>query len=320
MLHHYWLDEGATVFDRIGNQGTRDSRLMNYDRRSFLAVRPSLSTEKILAGYQCIFKENSLGFVVAAPANLQMPGDTVLEFVVTVEDSRFFEYTAPTLRPQTVYELYDDLDKTTYRYKENVPVLSNLTGVTRGSGASQALFLSQEHPSQAPNDQVEALVLSGNGLAQLTSDGPGATAQLLAADAGDLPVYLHQGDAPAITVPAGLAGAPAKGVRLSGDVADDVFAYLSLTAARASDTAFSFVDAAGGARATPPAYQIRFKNRSTYWRYRDKRTGAVDSTEANPLPLTYFGNAGTKQKPSDGLVKAEKSGQKITRLVSEIYV
>jgi len=46
----------------------------------------------------------------------------------------------------------------------------------------------------------------------------------------------------------------------------------------------------------------------------------VSSTEANPLPLTYFGNAGTKQKPSDGLVKAEKSGQKITRLVSEIYV
>jgi hypothetical protein len=31
-------------------------------------------------------------------------------------------------------------------------------------------------------------------------------------------------------------------------------------------------------------------------------------------------NAGTKQKPADGLLKAEKNGEKITQLVSEIYV
>ena len=52
----------------------------------------------------------------------------------------------------------------------------------------------------------------------------------------------------------------------------------------------------------------------------NKRTGATNSTEANPLPLTYFGTMGTKQKPSEGMVKAEKSGTRITRLISEIYV
>jgi hypothetical protein len=320
MLHHYWLDEGATAFDQIGNQATRDSRLLNYDKRSFLAVRPSLSTAKMLAGYHCIFRETPLGFVIAAPANLKMPDDTVLEFVVTVQDSRLFEYTALTLQAQTIYEIYADFGKTIYRYKENVPVLSNVTGAKRGAGANEALFLSQELPSPTGNDQVESLVLSGNSLAQLTSDDPGATTQQLAANATDLPVYLHQGDVPAITPPAGLAGAPAKGVRLSEDVADDVFAYLSLRAVRANDAAFSFIDGAGGAKAVPPVYQIRFKNRSTYWRYLDKRTSAVNSTEANPLPLTYFGNAGAKQKPSGSQVKAEKSGQRITRLVSEIYV
>jgi hypothetical protein len=46
----------------------------------------------------------------------------------------------------------------------------------------------------------------------------------------------------------------------------------------------------------------------------------VNSTEPNPLPLTFFGNAGTKQKPSGGFVKADITGTKVNRLVSEIYV
>ena len=49
----------------------------------------------------------------------------------------------------------------------------------------------------------------------------------------------------------------------------------------------------------------------------------------NPLPLTFFGNARDDtetdkkkplHKPSEGLVKAEKNGDKITKLVSEIFV
>ena len=54
------------------------------------------------------------------------------------------------------------------------------------------------------------------------------------------------------------------------------------------------------AKTPSPVYQVRFKNRSTVWTYLDKQTGAVTSTEADPLPLTHFGNAGTKQKPSRG--------------------
>ena len=167
---------------------------------------------------------------------------------------------------------------------------------------------------------MESLVLSGNALLQLTSDNPGATTQQLSAQASEFPVYVHQEDAPVIVPPPGLTGAPARGVSLSADLADDVFALISLTAVRASDDVFSFVDGTGRAKPVPPVYQVRFKNRSTIWNYLNKRTGVVESTEANPLPLTYFGNAGTKQKPSEGFVKAEKSGAKITRLVSEIYV
>ena len=93
-------------------------------------------------------------------------------------------------------------DGITYRYKENVPVLSNLTGTKRGTPPNQSLFLSREIPPQGDGDQVEALVLSASALLQLTSDGPDATTQQLGATATDLPVYLHQADSPAIIAPA----------------------------------------------------------------------------------------------------------------------
>jgi len=320
LLHHYWLDEGAVVFDQIADQAKQAARLQAYDMRAFLAVRPTTETAGGLSAFRCLFRETALGCVVLAPDTAIIPPDTVFEFIVTATHRSFYDYTSLTLRPRGIYELYNALDGVIYRYKENVPVLSNLTGTTRGTGANKSLFLSSEIPPPAAGDQVEALVLSGAALLQLTSDGPSATTQQLNAQATDVPAYVHQADAPVIVPPPGLTGAPARGVRLSADVTDDVFALLSLTAVRANDDAFSFVDGAGAAKAAVPVYHVRFKNRSTIWNYLNKRTRAVDSTEASPLPLTYFGNAGTKQKPSEGFVKADMTGAKITRLVSEVYV
>jgi hypothetical protein len=125
---------------------------------------------------------------------------------------------------------------------------------------------------------------------------------------------------PVIVPPADLIDVPKNGIMLSNDIPDDVFALIRLTAIRANDSDFSFIDSKGRAKTAHPIFQIRLKNRSTIWQYLNKTTGAVTSTELNPLPLTHFGNAGTKQKPSEGWVKAEKNGTKITRLVSEIFV
>jgi hypothetical protein len=320
LLHHYWLDEGSTVFDVIADQPRKESRLLTYDVRLVLATRPTRTTEHDLRGFGCLFRQTALGFLVAAPDAAIIPPETVFTFIVTVSDSGFYNYTSLTLRPQAIYELRHPVDGKVYRYKENVPVLSNLTGATRGTGADTSLFLSREIPAPSASDRVESLVLSGDALLQLTSDGPGATMQQLGAQATTLPVYVHQADAPIITPPGGLTGAPARGVALSPDLPDDVSALISLTAVRADNDAFSFVGAAGAAKAAAPVYQVSFKNRSTVWAYHDKQTRAITSTEANPLPLTYFGNAGTKQKPSRGLVKAQWTGNAITRLISEIYV
>lgn len=323
LLHHYWLDNGGQPFDQLA-VGVQAGRLLAYDIRAILRVAPTRSTRRQLDGLRCLFVATGLGFVVAAPAGTTLAADTTFSFVVSLADSQCVDYTALTFRPQAIQEASDptDLspDRAVYRYKANVPALSNLTGVKRNLAAGTTLFLSREYPAPSAGDVVEALVLSGGALLQLTGDNPGASTQQLGVSAADLPVYVHQDDAPAIVPPAGVVGAPPRGVQLTDDVPDEVFALIVLAAVRGDDDAYSFVDAAGAPRTTPPVYEMRLKNRSTFWTYLDKQTGTVGATEPQPLPLTYFGNAGTRQKPSRGIVKAQMNGARIARLVSEIYV
>ena len=44
LLHHYWLDEGATVFDAIADEAVKTRRLLTYDVRRVLEVEPSAAT------------------------------------------------------------------------------------------------------------------------------------------------------------------------------------------------------------------------------------------------------------------------------------
>ena len=41
---------------------------------------------------------------------MTIPPETVFEFIVAVADSRFYDYTSLTLRPQKIYELYNKAD------------------------------------------------------------------------------------------------------------------------------------------------------------------------------------------------------------------
>jgi hypothetical protein len=273
-----------------------------------------------LKGLHCVYKNTALGFIVAAQNNKVIPADILFEFVVTVQNTAFFNYTALTLQTQKIHEIYYKAEDKTCRYKDNVPVLSNLTGASRGTDVNKSLFLSKKYAARTTGDPVDSLVISGGALLQLTGDQPGAGSRQLNTQATNLPVFVHQGDVPAIVPPTDLVDIPKRGIMLSGDIPDDVFALIRLSAVRANDSDFSFIDSNGRAKTPHPVFQIRLKNRSTIWQYFNKKTSAVASTEFNPLPLTHFGNAGTKQKPSEGWVKAEKSGTKITRLVSEIFV
>jgi hypothetical protein len=320
LLHHYWLDEGSTVFDLLADQAKKDARLLGYDARAFLTVRPAIATAEAINGLGGFFKETALGCVIAVPSSAVIPADLTFVFIVTVRSLDVLNYTALTLPSQKIYELYYQPEDKTYRFKENVPVLSNLTGAVRGAGPSQTLFLSTQFPAIAADDRVEALGVFGSALVQLTADQPGALTQTIGADWNRLPVFIHQGDVPVLETPPGLTGAPPRGILLTDDIPDSVFALIRLAPVCADDDRFSLIDAGGHPRTPHPTFDIRFKNRSALWRYLNKNTGVVTSTEPAPLPLTHFGNAGTKQKPSEGLVHVEKSGDRIAQLVSDIFV
>ena len=82
LLHHYWLDEGSIVFDQIADPSKREARLLDYDMRPFLSVRPTARTAGALNGLQCLFRETALGCVVLAPEAGVIPPDAVFEFIV----------------------------------------------------------------------------------------------------------------------------------------------------------------------------------------------------------------------------------------------
>lgn len=315
LLHHYWLDDGVVVFDQIADKAKKYQRLLTYNMRSFLALAPTPATIKTIRSLGCIYKNTALGCVMAVPADTKIPPATSFSFIVTVQSAIFFNYTASTLRPQKIHELYQPSEDRTYRYKESVPVLSNLTGTSR----DEKLFLSMEYSEFTATDQIEALGKSGADLLQLTGDQPGAGDNRLG-ELNKLPVFVHQNDVPVITPPPGLLDVPTRGVLLSSDIPDDVFALIQLSAVRPGNAEFSLTNDQGRAKISPPVFQVRFKNRATFWQYFDKSTGTKISEETTPFPFTQFGTVREKPKPQPELVKVETTGSKVEKLVSEIFI
>src|SRR5688500_12915887 len=191
ILHHYWLDEGDDVFDSFGPDKQVDL-LLHYDVRKILTVVPAPDTETLLEGHQCIFKMSPVGFIVGIPAEMKVDDAIVFEFFVKIIDHGFFNYTAGTYTTKKITEIYFEAEKRTLRFKENVPVFSNLTGTKRGVSPDFNLFLSTEIPPLTSADAVESIVNIGNALHQLTTDQPNAEKQELDANIDDAPVYHHQ--------------------------------------------------------------------------------------------------------------------------------
>ena len=164
-----------------------------------------------------------------------------------------------------------------------MPVLSNLTGASQGTGADKRLFLSQPYVNGADaGDGVEALVTSGTNLRQLTGDPPAAPFQVLGPRA-DLPVYVHQGDVAADHPAARARPARPPGASSWAPTRPPTVArrHPARPAARGRH-GFSFANANGTPRTPTRVFEVHLRNRWTTWRYRDKGDGSITSTEAEP--------------------------------------
>lgn len=320
LFHHYWLDDGATLFDRLLAK-QQERALLAYDVGTFLKIEPTAATEKALKTFGALWRMTKTGFIVAAPGDAVLPAQTVLDWSLTVIDPEFFNYTALTLRPQAIRECYTGDKSARYRFKENVPVFSNLTGASRGGGDSKTLFLSREFETLDGGDPVEALFEESGALCQLTAEQTGGAplSQTLDSDASSMPVFANQNDLPEITPPEGITGAPSRGILLDDELPADLFALVRLAATRGDDGDFSFIDGDGKPLSECPVYEIRFKNRHTWWKWIGLDGSESLSTE--PLPITFYGNAcdtGAK-KASVETVITELAGTAVSKLVSEIF-
>lgn len=316
ILHHYWLDDGSTV---TGLDPAGVATRPGYDVRDWMAIEPLPSTQERLRGLRARFATNTLGGVVVIPAAVTVPATAVFEFALRPRDPAFWNYTAQTLAPRSLHELYDPVSNRRLRYRENALLLSNLSGTAR-TDTEKYLFLSREIPAGVGGEPLEALVRNGNALQEVISDQ--THTRTLANMADDLPVFVHQEDAPAIVAPPGLAGSPpARGLLLTDEMPDDIYALVRIAAEHPGDPDFSCT-AGGRAKAEPPRFQIRCKNRSTYRRYRHQDTGQELSVESNPLPLTYRGNTGSGRKP--GLAQVGLGPvtglDPANRLISDIFI
>jgi len=317
LLHHYWLDDASVLFDTLP-ESRKTKLLLAYDSRSFLEIKPTPSTANKLKAFRGIFKSTAPGFMVAVPKDTIISDTELFSFVITITDADFYKYTSLTFITRKIYELYYQPEDKILRYKENVPVFSNLTGVSRGVNPDKLLFLSKEIPASTANDKVEYLNITGNALFQLTSSQPGATKMKLNNIAANMPVFVHQNDSPVIVPPVGLSGTPAKGILLSSEVPDNVFGLINITATNPLDNDFSCTSA-GVAKIACPVFQIRFKNRLAVWKYLNKNNGSPISESSTPLPLTYNGNAGVKKKPGESGIKVQYEGNDPTKRIEKVY-
>lgn len=318
LLHHFWLDDGSALFDTL-TESRRNKLLLTYDSRTFMEVNPTSATVNTIKALKGVFKQTSLGFLVAVPGSVIISDDAVFSFVLTISDAAFCNYTSFTLLSRKIVELYYKPEDKIYRYKENVPVFSNLTGVSHGVNPDISLFLSSPTPVSSPNtDKAEFMNISAGALVQLTSSQPGATQQQISSVAANAPVFVHQNDSPLIISPSGLSGAPERGILLSGEIPDDVFGLIQIAAINPVNSDFCCI-AGGIAKDTAPVFQLRFKNRSAFWRYLNQTNGAPVSESSVPLPFTNSGNSGTKRKPGESLVKVKFENNDPTKRIEKIY-
>ncbi len=320
LLHHYWLDDGSDCFDFLPDI-VRNRRLSLYDSRNFVSICPSLSTQKNLTALGGVFRNTALGLLVAVPKDTFISDNETFTFTITVNDPDFNNYTALTLLKKNICETYLQVGENTktFRYKENVPVFSNLTGSKRGTAPNKTLFLSNEIPSASPDDKVEFLNNTGGALVQLTSSQPTAKTLQIGAMAANMPVFFNQLDSPVLIPPVGITGIPDRGILLDGEIPDNVFGLIRIAAKNNADPDFSCTSA-GLPKANSPVFQIRLKNRSAVWKYIGKNTGLPITESSESLPFTFYGNPSMKPKPSGLSVKAEFEDGDATKKITQLYV
>ncbi|AEE48489.1 hypothetical protein [Haliscomenobacter hydrossis] len=341
VLQHYFLDFMDILFDDL--PADKQVRILaKYDVRKIWEIQPTPQTEHWLKGRSLVFKKNALGFVVLAgnnglvgDANHLMENES-LRFVIKVIDPYFFQYSAGFLTMEKVKiekSLKPDVPD---RYFKNVYKLGNAT-------ASQYPFL-----AQTPNLYNSGLEYAPDTIVKDLAAGDFFIAKQLVAS-GSAPQNVTNLNwlklaplAPGTPMHYVSSADLVEGLELGEDIPTDAFALIEIKGGHALG-AFSLYDAGGTMRS--PEFEIRVKNRHTWWRHSlpPQTTGPLTSiVQQDAFPLTAQGKRALNltfkvDNGSPGTTKNvekkdvenpngvtpllyEKQAGKVQRLLSDMYI
>jgi len=124
LLHHYFLNKGAEVYDTITKETDKLKLFSNYDISEFLEIEPTHTCKKLLKQHRCIFKQTPSGFIIGIRSIkkdngsytplLKPVGSCCFSFIVKFSDSFFINYTCLPLKrklnnPDEVINQLDNL-------------------------------------------------------------------------------------------------------------------------------------------------------------------------------------------------------------------
>jgi hypothetical protein len=105
ILHHFFLNRGNEVFDRMDEE-ERARMMLKYDAREIFDIIPSEECSELLNAYKCIYKRTSAGFIIGLRAEpddsnppkfkpfQSLPEDLAFTFYIKPRDHEFLNYTA----------------------------------------------------------------------------------------------------------------------------------------------------------------------------------------------------------------------------------
>lgn len=345
VLHHYFLDSKEKVFDNLENK-EKLRAFARYDVRKVLEIEPTRPTSALLSGWGMLFKKHQLGFAVLAPADgaglvdasSKLDDNTLLQFTVKVVDPYFFQYSAAFGHVENVR-----VEKATQpgeqdRFFKRVYRLTNFE-------SPQPPFI-----AKAPEDYDSNLEYLPESFVKYQVNGQGA-------------FFMAKQFVPTNTAPQNVSNAnwlklesitpdntnihyvttsSLKEVELGTEIPASTFALIEVQGGNTLG-AFSLYDGGGNLRA--PEFELRFKNRLTWWRHSlpPGITGPTTViTQQDVLPLTAQGKkkldlnfqvdngqGGTQslerkdvENPvgSTAVLPEKQVDGRIKRLLSEIYL
>lgn len=314
VLHHYFLDSKALAYDEM----TADEKLKmlaGYDSRAFFSIRPTISTEKLMAGNGLLYRAHGHGFTVLTkrlPASgggfdppTKLSDDTVLRFLIRVNAPLFYQYSSPFLKKEPVRiekaAVLGDPDKVFFKTYLLTNEVGNLAGamppvLSKPPTAAEAV---------AAPYPVESIMSVGGVVKQAKLRSP----NLAAANWQTVFNSRFITDADLVELEA------------SSELPTDIFGVIEISASSTiTDAAYRLYNADDSLAS--PKFEIRIKNRSTWWRYHGLPALPV---EYRPLTAKTVVQVDGKDVPNPDARNTigrqlEPDNININRLFSDIYL